>query len=93
MIRVEVVYAQSQRAWSWTIELPPGATVAQALQVVDVSSKVPGAEIHADLLAIFGHKVAMTDRLRDGDRVEVLRPLQADPKQSRRVRAAIKPAR
>lgn len=93
MIRVQVVYALPQRAWSWTIELPPGATVAHALQAVDVASKVPEAEVHADLLSIFGRPATMMDVLRDGDRIEVLRPLQADPKQARRVRAAVKPPR
>ena len=92
-IRVEVVYALPQRAWSWTIELPSSANVAQALQAVDLEVEVPGAEVRADLLAIFGRPVTMTDALRDGDRVEVLRPLQADPKQARRVRAAVKPPR
>lgn len=92
-IRVEVVYALPDRAWSWTIELPTGATVEQALQRVDIERLVPGAIVRADLLAIFSRPVALTEALRDGDRIEVLRPLQADPKQARRSRAAVSPRR
>lgn len=92
-IRVEVVYALPERAWSWALELPVGATVEQAVHAAGVERVVPGALVDADLLAVFSRPVALTDALRDGDRVEVLRPLQADPKQARRSRAAVNPRR
>lgn len=92
-IRVEVVYALPDRAWSWALELPTGATVEQAVQAAGLERAVPGAIVDADLLAVFSRPVALTEVLRDGDRVEVLRPLQADPKQARRSRAAVGPRR
>lgn len=88
-IRVEVVYALPDRAWSWFLELPSDTTVGQALQALDIERLLPGVVVDADLLAVYGRPVGLVDALRDGDRIEVLRPLQADPKQARRSRAAV----
>ncbi|MFT3806487.1 RnfH family protein [Arenimonas sp.] len=92
-IRVDVVYAVPERAWSWTLELPAGAVVEHALLAAELGQRVPGAVIDRGLLAVFGRPVTPTDALRDGDRIEILRPLQADPKQARRSRAATGPRR
>lgn len=87
-IRVEVVYALPDRHWSVPLELPAGATVAHALAAADLPNRVPGLEVGALGLGIFGRKAEPDTPLRDGDRVELLRPLQADPKTARRKRAA-----
>lgn len=87
VLSVEVVYALPERAWRVPLALPAGATVADALAAADVPGKVPGAVVDAERLAVFGRPVAPTALLADGDRVEVLRPLQADPRQARRARA------
>ncbi len=86
-LAVEVVYALPRKAWSIALELPEGATVADALAAADLPGRVPGAVVDAESLAIFGRAVTPGTRLRGGDRVEVLRPLQVDPKQARRQRA------
>lgn len=86
-LTVELVYALPRRAWRWTLALPEGATVAEALGAADLPSRVPGAVVEAGSLAIFGRPVTPETRLRQGDRLEVLRPLQVDPKQARRQRA------
>lgn len=86
-IRVEVVYALPERAWSASLELPRGATVADALAAADLAAQVPGLEINPGHLAIYGRAAAMETVLHDRDRVEILRPLQVDPKQARRQRA------
>lgn len=92
-IRVEVVYALPERAWTWALELPRGSSVEQAVLAADVEGRVPGARVERGMLAIHGRTASPTEVLRDGDRVEVLRPLQADPKQARRSRAGVKPPR
>jgi putative ubiquitin-RnfH superfamily antitoxin RatB of RatAB toxin-antitoxin module len=86
-LRVEVVYALPDRCWRVAVAVPPGARVADALAAADLPSKVPGLRVDAAMLAIFGNTATPESLLRDGDRVEVLRPLVADPKQARRERA------
>jgi hypothetical protein len=88
-IRVSVVYALPDRYWSVPLELPTGADVAQALAAAGMDEKVPGLDFDAARLAIFSRPATLATRLHDGDRVELLRALAVDPKQSRRQRAAI----
>ena len=87
VIRVEVVYALPERYWSVPLELPRGATVSQALSLAGVERLVEGVEIDPARLSIFSRLVLPSAVLRDGDRLEILRPLLADPKLDRRARA------
>jgi putative ubiquitin-RnfH superfamily antitoxin RatB of RatAB toxin-antitoxin module len=82
MIRVTLVRAWPGRHEAELVELPPGATVADALAV---SGWMPDGD-HTGL-AIFGRAASHATRLEDGDRVELLRRLERDPKQARRLRA------
>ena len=86
-LRIEVVHALPRRSWRVQVMLPPGACVADALAMARLEQQVPGLEIDPAHLAVFGRLVKPSDPLHDGDRVEVLRPLLADPKQVRRERA------
>jgi putative ubiquitin-RnfH superfamily antitoxin RatB of RatAB toxin-antitoxin module len=81
-MKVEVVLAWPRRFESVLLELPGNATVADAVQ----SSGLPPDGVVA--YAVHGLRVEPLQALRDGDRVEMLRPLQADPKDARRRRAA-----
>lgn len=87
-IAVEVVYALPERCWRVPLRLPEGATVADAIAAADLPARVPGVVVDPEGLAVYGQAVQPATRLRDGDRVEVLRPLEADPKLARRRRAA-----
>ena len=80
-MRIEVAQATSAGADSVAVDLPDGATVADALAVS------PFAEASFAALAIHGEVVTPTQRLRDGDRVELLSFLLEDPKTARRNRA------
>lgn len=86
-IAVEVVYARPGRAWRITLDLPAAATVAEALAAADLPARIPGLVVDPACLAIHGRTVGIEETLRDGDRVEVLRPLLIDPMQARRRRA------
>jgi putative ubiquitin-RnfH superfamily antitoxin RatB of RatAB toxin-antitoxin module len=86
-IRVEVVYALPERAWSARLELPADATAADALMRSGFASTIPGFGAEALGFAIYGKPVSAATLLRDGDRLELLRTLIADPKQERRKRA------
>ncbi len=89
LIQVTVVYALAHRCWTVALALPSGSRVADALAAADMPSRVPGLVVDADDLAVFGHTADSQTPLHDGDRVEVLRPLLADPKQARRERARV----
>lgn len=78
MMRVEVVRAWPRRHESQWLDLSAGARVADALALVG----------HEDAVAIFGERVGGDHRLAEGDRLELLRPLVADPKDARRRRAS-----
>jgi len=86
-IRVEVVYALRHRAWSVVLQLPCGATASEAVSRSGFATQVPDFDEAGLGYAIFGKAITRTTELRDGDRLELLRPLIADPKQARRMRA------
>jgi putative ubiquitin-RnfH superfamily antitoxin RatB of RatAB toxin-antitoxin module len=85
-IRVEVIRAWPRRHEEVLLALPDAATVADAL----LASGFDQAGV--DGYAVFGERATIDDVLSDGDRVELLRPLQMDPKEARR-RRALKPTR
>lgn len=78
-LRVEVVRAWPERADLRELVLEDGATVRSALAAAGIAAP-HGAGLH-------GRRVPLDTRLADGDRVEILRPLAADPKDARRQRA------
>lgn len=80
-VRVEVIRAWPHRFESVVLRLPTGATVADALSASGLADAGhPGVAIHG--------VIATPDTvLNEDDRVEVLRPLQIDPKEARRRRA------
>jgi len=85
-IRVEVIYALPDRYWSVRLELAGNSRVAEA--VAQAKAQLPDVPIDENRLAVFSRPVTLDSVLRDGDRLEILRPLIADPKQARRERAA-----
>ena len=86
-IEVELVRAWPGHCESCRLKLPQDATVAQALERARAAGFAAAAAAAPGMLAVFGKLVAPATRLRDGDRIELLRPLQADPKERRRERA------
>lgn len=85
-MKIELVRAWPRRFEALTLELAEGATVAQALRAAGW-----GEDAEITGYAVFGVKAVAETPLRDGDRLELLRPLQIDPKEARRRRAADRP--
>lgn len=81
-MKVEVVRAWPRRFDAVALELDEGACVEDALRAAGLAD-----DLETTGYAVFGVRVTVDTRLRDGDRLELLRPLQADPKESRRRRA------
>lgn len=89
-LRVTVVHARPERQELVEITLPPGSTVADAIAASGLLGRTPepGA---GPKVGIFGRVRPRDTPLADGDRVEIFRPLLADPKSVRRKRAGIDP--
>jgi putative ubiquitin-RnfH superfamily antitoxin RatB of RatAB toxin-antitoxin module len=86
-LRIEIVYAEPQRAIQRSLRLAPGSCVADALRLAALDPDFAGVDLWNGALGIFG-RLARTDHaLQDGDRIEIYRPLTADPKAARRARA------
>jgi len=85
-VRIEVVYALPQRQQRVLLELAPGSTVQDAIQASGLLPHLPA--VISGRPGIWGRPVSPQTVLRDLDRVEIYRPLLADPKQIRRERAA-----
>ena len=82
-MKVEVIRAWPRRCERFELDLPAGSCVAEAVAAAGLDD-----EIAADAAyAVFGVRVDGRTPLNEGDRVEVLRPLQIDPMDARRRRA------
>jgi putative ubiquitin-RnfH superfamily antitoxin RatB of RatAB toxin-antitoxin module len=87
-IAVEVAYATPKRQVILAVQVAAGSSVAEAIEKSGIRAEFPDMEIDPAAVGIFSRKVAMDHVLQEGDRVEIYRPLIADPKESRRKRAA-----
>jgi putative ubiquitin-RnfH superfamily antitoxin RatB of RatAB toxin-antitoxin module len=92
-IRVEVAYALRDRQVLLTGDLEEGCTVEQAIRRSGILEAFPEIDVARARLGIFGREVSLDAQMRDGDRVEIYRPLIADPKDARRQRAQRAPAK
>ena len=86
-IRVEIVYAEPQRAVIKTLSLPRGASLADALLLAAQEPNFNSIDFANAALGIHGQPARRDQLLSDGDRIEIYRPLKEDPKAARRQRA------
>jgi hypothetical protein len=82
------VYALPQGQWVQPVELQCGATVQTAIECSGLLQAIPELRLQELEVGIFHRRCGLDARLRAGDRVEIYRPLQLDPKEARRMRAA-----
>jgi len=87
-IRVEVAYAHTQEAEIIALDVNIGTTVMEAVELSNIKSKHPSIDFSVNKIGIFGRLCPGDKILNDGDRVEIYRPLLADPKKARRRRAS-----
>lgn len=90
-IQVEVAYAKPDTQAILTVQVAPGTTAEQAMQASGITERFPElAQLTGqDLkMGIFGKACKPAQVVRDGDRIELYRPLIADPKKVRKERAA-----
>lgn len=88
-IKIEVVYALPVQQVAVRLDVPEGTTAAQAVMLSQLLEKFPDIKLDGqNKLGIFGRLTKPDTVLRQGDRVEIYRPLLADPKEVRKRRAA-----
>lgn len=86
-IKVEAVYALPHEQTLLSFEVPSGSTVAEAVRLSGLMDKYPEIDLEKGKFGIFG-KLSKSDTvLREKDRIEIYRPLIADPKEVRKKRA------
>lgn len=87
-INVEVAYALPEKQVILPVNVDVGTTVGGAIVQSGIMMEFPDLDIEHSDVGIFGKATKMETVLNDGDRVEIYRPLIADPKEVRRKRAA-----
>lgn len=90
MIHVEVAYALPGEQFLEALEVNDSATAMEAIRQSGLLDRYPDLNQQELSIGIFSKPVTVDTALRDGDRVEVYRPLTIDPKEARRLRAATK---
>ena len=86
-LAIEVIVAWRSAQEIVTVELEEGSTALDALRRSGLAARHPGIGLGDPVLGIFGRRVRPETPLREGDRVEIYRPLKADPKEARRAKA------
>ncbi len=86
-IRIEVVYALPDKQPLLKIDLAEGASVEDAIRASGMLDAFPEIDLARNKVGIFSKLVKLDEKVRDRDRVEIYRPLIADPKEVRRKRA------
>ena len=86
-IKIEMVYALPHEQTLLKLEVPANSTIADALRLSGLAEKYPEIDLEKGKFGLYG-KLSKTDTvLREKDRIEIYRPLLADPKEVRRKRA------
>ena len=88
MIKVEVAYALPDEQVVRVVEGEPGMTVEEAIKASGILELHPEIDLSSTKVGVFGKATKLHAVLYPGDRVEIYRPLIADPKEARKKRAA-----
>ncbi|MDD1012516.1 RnfH family protein [Pseudomonas rubra] len=90
LLAIEVVYAGIERQVLLSVEVPAGTTINEALKLSAIAAHVPEADVQGCSVGIFGRVITNPEghKVEAGDRIEIYRPLLADPKEVRKQRAA-----
>ncbi len=87
-IPVEVAYALPEKQVILALDVVANATLEEVIRVSGILERFPEIDLGKNKVGVFGKTGKLTDTLHAGDRVEIYRPLIADPKEVRKQRAA-----
>jgi len=88
MIKVEVAYARPDKQLILGLQAAAGITIREAIERSGILREFPEIEVEDAKVGVFSKASKLDDTLQDGDRVEIYRPLIADPKAARKKKAA-----
>ena len=88
LIQVEIAYARPDEQLILSVEVPEGSTLEQAIIASGVQERFPEIDLQTAKVGVFGKLSKLAATVRTGDRIEIYRPLLADPKEVRKRRAA-----
>ena len=88
IITVKIVYPNLEKQDIFSLELPIGSTIAEAIQQSGILNKCPEIDLTKNKIGIFSKLSKLDTLLRNNDRIEIYRPLIADPKAIRQQRVA-----
>ena len=88
-MQVEIVFALPERQVLLTVTVPEGAKVADVIAASGIARQFPDHDLTACQAGVWGQPVDRDRQVRDGDRIELLRPLEMDPREARRLKAGI----
>ena len=83
-MRIEVVYALSDQQELIELSVDAGTSVETAIRLSGITERFAGLDVSACTVGVWGRVVAPATILKDGDRVEIYRPLELDPREARR---------
>ena len=86
-LHVQVYYATSGHETIRDLVVAEGTTIEQAIALSGMLQQIPGIDLAVQPVGLYGKKRPLDTVLRERDRIEIYRPLVADPKESRRKRA------
>lgn len=85
-INIEVVYASTTKQEIIALEVEEGETIEMAIMASGILKKFPEIDLNQQKVGVFSQLKKLTDRVSQGDRVEIYRSLLIDPKEARRRR-------
>jgi uncharacterized protein len=88
LLAIEVAYATLQQQAIISLKVPENTTVQRAIELSGILPKFPEIDLNQNKTGIFSKPCKLTQTVRKGDRIEIYRPLIADPKAVRKQRAA-----
>jgi len=86
-MNIEVVYALPSEQLIFTVTLDAGASAEDAIMASGILRKYPDIDLKKNKLGVYSRLIKLDTELVDGERVEIYRPLIADPKEMRKRRA------
>ena len=87
-INIEIAYALPDRYYLKSFEVDEGTMIQTAILQSGILQQFTEIDLRENKVGIYSRPAKLTDQLKDGDRIEIYRPLLADPKEIRRKRAA-----
>lgn len=88
-LNIELIYPLPNEQILLTIKIDKPSTIAEAIEASGIRKKYPEIDLTKNKVGIFSKVCELNQSLREGDRIEIYRPLIADPKEARKKKAVI----